>query len=398
MYYERTLSAVAKQCAASFKVLMVTGPRQVGKTTLLKHLMESDRTYVSLDDISAATLAQNDPELFFQMYQPPVFIDEVQRAPQLFPYIKLLVDKSEKRGSIWLSGSQQFSLMQNIAESLAGRVGILDLQGFSISELQRDITRPPYLPSFITEPCPVRGITEIFDAIVQGSYPQVHNGITDRNLFYSSYIRTYLERDVRQLLNISDESAFVTFLKVIASRTGQLINYNDIARDVGKTAKTIKAWMSILQTSGLIYILQPYYNNIGQRAVKTPKFYFMDTGLCCYLCGISSGEAALSIPMSGALFETYVVSEILKSYYHNGQNPHIYFYRNALQQEIDLIIEQNGKLYPVEIKQTGTPTEKMVKNFSVIGKDNYGLGSVICMADKFIPMNKEVYITPIDYI
>lgn len=400
MYYQRTLTKTVEQASKSFKVVLVTGPRQVGKTTLLEQIKERERVYVTLDDVQANALAQTDPALFFQTYRPPILIDEVQKAPQLFPYIKILADKSDKRGQFWLTGSQQFHLMKNISESLAGRVAVLDLQGLSQAEKQGEVEREPFLPALpLQTQRPIWDMHQIFDMIVKGSFPQLYeNPDMDTNLFYSSYIRTYLERDIRDIIRIIDENSFITFLKVLASRTGQELNYNSIAQDIGKTVNTIKSWTSILETSGLIYLLQPYTRNIGKRSIKTPKMYFLDTGLCCYLCGIPTGELLRNMPISGALFETYVVSEILKSYWHNGKRPFTYFYRDTSQKEIDLLIEENGKLYPIEIKQSANPQIQMTKSFSIIDEQQRDVGAIICMIDKLIPMNKEVYAIPASYI
>ncbi|MGH0052313.1 MAG: ATP-binding protein [Sphaerochaetaceae bacterium] len=402
MYYQRTLSETIKTATKAFKVILVTGPRQVGKTTLFTHLGEPDRTYVSLDDVEADALAQTDPALFFQTYQPPILIAEVQRAPGLLRYIKQIVDRTDEKGLFWLTGSQQFHLMKDVSESLAGRVVILDLQGFSQAEKLGDVQKVPFLPDIQGSQQQKRTILsakDTFDMIVKGSYPQLFDGITPWDLFYSSYLRTYLERDVREIINISNEAAFVRFLKVLACRTSQLLNYSDVSRDVGISVNTVKAWLSVLQTSGLIYLLQPYFaNNPGKRMVKTPKMYFMDTGLCSYLCGASSGEMALHSSMSGALLETYAVSEIVKSYWHNGRQAHLYFYRDTSQKEIDLLIEENGMVYPIEIKQTGSPTLSMAANFSLLNKERRATGAILCLSDKCIPMNKDVNIIPIGWI
>lgn len=398
MYYKRTLAKSLKQADKFFKVVLLTGPRQVGKSTLFEHIKEETRTSISLDDKEILMLAQEDPVQFFERFPPPILIDEVQKAPNLFSYIKQIVDGSDKKGQFWLTGSQQFHLMKNVSESLAGRVAILDLQGFSQSEKEQDETRPAFVPDIpLATKRQIWTALQTFDVIVKGSFPQLFDG-TPPNLFYSGYIRTYLERDVREILNISNENAFIKFLKVAAARTGQMLNYNDMARDVDVSVNTIKSWISVLETSGLIYLLPAYSNNMTKRAVKTPKLYFLDTGLCCHLAGITTAEMALTYSMSGALFETYVVSEILKSYWHNGERPFIYFYRDWAGKEIDLILEVNGKLWPIEIKQTSSPTPKMVQNFDVLAGKECGKGALICTANKFIPMNKDVNIIPVSYI
>jgi len=398
VYYKRTLSKCLKQATAFFKVVLVTGPRQVGKTTLLEHSRERNRTVVSLDDMDVLMMAREDPAHFFERFPPPVLIDEVQKAPNLFPYIKKIVDTSDAKGQFWLTGSQQFHLMRDVSESLAGRVAILDLQGFSQSEKGKDEKRPPFLPAIpLRTQRPVWSTQETFDVIVKGSFPQLFDG-TPASLFYSAYVRTYIERDVREIVNISNEHAFLKFLKVMASRTGQALNYNNVARDIEVSVNTVKSWVSVLETSGLIYLLPPYFRNLTKRATKTPKMYFLDTGLCCYLTGITTGEIALKHAMSGALFETYVVSEILKSYWHNGERPFAYFYRDTLGKEIDLILEKDGKLWPVEIKQTASPNPGMAQHFTVLASEERGKGALICTASKLLSMSKDVNVIPASYI
>ncbi|MCL2648925.1 MAG: ATP-binding protein, partial [Phycisphaerales bacterium] len=300
--------------------------------------------------------------------------------------------------SFWLTGSQQFHLMKNVSESLAGRVAILDLQGLSQSEKAKDETRPAFLPDIpLQTKRPVWSTQDAFDVIVKGSFPQLFDG-TPPSMFYSAYVRTYIERDVREILNISNEHAFLKFLKVMAGRTGQVLNYHDISRDIEISVNTVKSWVSVLETSGVIYLLPPYFRNLTKRAIKTPKMYFLDTGLCCYLTGITTGEMALNHSMSGALFETYAVSEILKSYWHNGERPFAYFYRDAQGKEIDLILDKNGKLWPIEIKQTATPNPKMVQSFDVLSASGRGRGALVCTANKLISMGNEVSVVPVSYI
>lgn len=398
MYYKRTLSESVNQANAFFKVILLTGPRQVGKTTLLERIKEPDRAYVSLDDMEARMMAQEDPAHFFERFTPPVLIDEVQKAPNLFPFIKRIADKSPKKGQFWLTVSQQFHLMKNVSESLAGRVAILDLQGFSQSEKAKDETRPAFRPDIpLQTRRPIWSALETFEMIVNGSFPQLVDG-TPPLLFYSAYVRTYVERDVREILNISNENAFLKFLKVIASRTGQVLNYNDIARDIEVSLNTVKSWISVLETSGLIYLLPPYFRNLAKRAIKTPKIYFLDTGLCCYLTGITTGETAMNHPMSGALFETYVVSEVLKSYWHHGERPFAYFYRDALGKEIDLILDRDGKLWPIEIKQTSSPNLKMARAFTVLANEACGKGALVCTANEFVSIGEDVNVIPASYI
>lgn len=401
MYIERTLIQTLKKASSTFPVVFVTGPRQVGKTTILEHCSEEDRTYVTLDDPQIRVLAKSDPALFFQRNTLPLLIDEVQYAPELFPYIKMIVDKEKKNGLIWLTGSQQFHLMKNVSETLAGRVAILDLQGLSQYEKFNKPFHFPFLPSKKLDKVDNLDLKTVYNIILKGSYPALYaQKDIDRVLFYSSYLRTYLERDVRDLIKITDEQKFITFLKVVAARTGQLLNYADIARDVDTSQNTIKAWISVLQTSGLIYLLQPYHTNLTSRAIKIPKLYFLDTGLCCYLSGWDTSQTLELGAMGGAIFETYVVSEIIKSYWHNGKQPQIYFYRDREKKEIDVLIEENGKLHPVEIKKTANPTVKDIKNFSTLNKIQKprGHGAVICFSENYIPLTDDVDIVPVSYL
>ncbi len=245
---------------------------------------------------------------------------------------------------------------------------------------------------------PVWSKQEVFEVIVKGSYPQLADG-TAVSMFYSSYLSTYLERDVKSVMNIADQAAFIKFLKVIASRTGQVLNYSDLARNIDVSAPTVKKWVSVLELSGLIYLLPPYSRNLSKRAIKTPKMYFLDTGLCCYLNGITNAQAAMNSPISGALFETYVVSEVLKSYWHHAETPYLYFYRDTDNNaQIDLIIDAQGKLWPIEIKLTSSPNLRMIRHFKVLDEKICGKGAVICTADKFIPMNKDAVIIPVSYV
>lgn len=398
MYYKRTISEVVSEASKYFKVVLLTGPRQVGKSTLLERARKEGRHYVTLDDNADLALAKEDPVAFFQAYPPPILIDEVQRAPELFMHIKRLVDTSDKKGQVWLTGSQQFHLMRGVSDSLAGRVAVLNMQGFSQAEKQKDAARAAFMPDMpLRTKRPAFTQEDVFAEIVRGSYPQLWDG-TPPQLFYSSYVSTYLERDVRDIMDVSNVSTFLRFLRVIAARTGQLLNYDNMARDVGVSAPTVKSWVSVLETSGLIYLLQPYSGNMTQRMIKTPKLYFMDTGLCCHLCGIHSAAAAMQGPMRGELFETYVISEILKSHWHHGLNPAVYFYRDTNQREIDLLIESQGKLWPVEVKLSSTPRVHMVRNFGVIDEALRGKGALVCTAEKLLPLGKDCVTIPVGYI
>lgn len=405
--YQRTMAHIIQRVNESFPVLLVTGPRQVGKTTLLEMCSDADRNYVTLDDLDARTLAQNDPGLFVQTYPPPLFIDEVQYAPALFSYIKIAVDKEKKNGMYWLTGSQKFHLMKGITESLAGRVAVLDLLGLSLAELdQRGGTSKPFLPSSEWQQyannttIKSASLMEIYKQIWTGSFPSVNAYSDTWDIFYRSYIQTYIQRDVKDVLNITDEITFYKFLGAVAARTGQLLNYTDLGRDVGIDSKTVKAWLSVLEVSGLVYLLRPYHNNLTKRVVKTPKLYFLDTGLCCYLTKWTEFKALEAGAMSGAILETFLVGEILKSYWHNGRTANIYYYRDLDQKEVDLIIESGDTLYPVEFKKTGTPSRTASKHFHVLKKlgKNIGSGVVLCFIAKPVPLSQEVTAIPISYL
>lgn len=401
MYFKRSLSNIVLKTSETFPVVLVTGPRQVGKSTLLEQIRAENRTYVTLDDPQISQLAQTDPALFLQTFQPPVLIDEVQYAPQLFPHIKMLVDKQKLKGMFWLTGSQPFQLMEKVSESLAGRVGILELQGLSQAE-KNQTEGMPFLPdTLMLNNRKPYNVNSIYKIILKGSFPELYaTPQLNKNTFYGSYIKTYIERDIRKLTNVQDERLFLTFLKVTAARTGQLLNYADIAKDVGVTEMTVKSWISLLITSGLVYLLQPYYNNMTSRAIKTPKLHFMDTGLCAYLCGWTSAETLSLGAMSGAIFESYVVSEIIKSYIHNNEQAQFYFYRDKEKHEIDLLIERDNVFYPIEIKRTAAPKEDDVKTFRLLQKMNVsaGRGAVVCLYDNLLPLNKDVQIVPIGYL
>ena len=406
--YKRTLARKLKEISKSFPVLLLTGPRQVGKTTLFEICASQKMQYVTLDDLDVRDLAQNDPGLFIQTYKTPLIIDEVQYAPQLFSYIKIAVDRERKNGMYWLTGSQKFHLMKGVTESLAGRVAIVDLLGFSNAEIEARENTKPFIPDVkwinmarknIKKP---KQLDAIYKQIWRGSFPKVNVDKKEltRQIFYSSYIRTYLQRDVKDILKISDENAFYNFISAVAARTGNLLNYNDLARDVGIDNKTAKSWLSVLETSGLVYVLNSYHNNLSKRLVKTPKIYFLDTGLCAYLTKWTDAKSLQNGAMSGAILETYIFAEILKSYWHNGVEPNFYYYRDADQKEIDLVIETAETLYPIEFKKTATPSKNSSKNFLELKKFNkkIGHGVVICFVEKDVSLSKDVTAIPVGYI
>lgn len=403
--YSRTMEKVIHQASNSFPVLLLTGPRQVGKTTLLEMCANKQMNYVTLDDLDSRTLAQTDPGLFIQTYAPPLVIDEVQYAPQLLSYIKLVVDRENKNGLFWLTGSQKFHLMRGISESLAGRVAILDLLGLSQCELNhRGPNAPAFLPTGkwldFAKNNQAKTLMETYGQIWLGAFPRVNEHKKSRDLFYRSYVQTYIQRDVKDILNITNEISFHKFLGAVAARTGQLLNYANLARDVDIDNKTVKSWLSVLEASGLIFLLHPYHSNITKRIIKTPKLYFLDTGLCAYLTKWTSSQTLEAGAMSGAILETYLFTEILKSYWHNGQEANFYYYRDLDQKEVDLLIESDDVLYPVEFKKTGTPSKTATKHFHVLKKlkKQIGQGAVICFVDKHIPLSDEVMAIPVGYL
>jgi len=401
MFINRALESMIKEVSNTYPILLVTGPRQVGKTTLLKHVADQTRKYVSLDDPVARQLAKEEPLLFLQRYEPPVIIDEIQYAPELLPYIKLHVDRKKNMGDFWLTGSQMFQMMKGVSESLAGRVGILPMQGLSLSELNgcpnefytTDTKRLLNRLNLAKK----MNLKEIYSRIYKGSMPAIH--ITEQNVerFYASYVDTYVQRDIRDLTQVADEMQFHRFLTACAARTSQMVNYSELAKDVGISSPTAKSWLSLLITSGIVVLVEPYFNNVLKRIVKAPNMYFMDTGLCAYLTRWTSSESLEVSAMSGAFFETFVVSEIIKSYLNAGKRPPVFYYRDSDQKEIDLIIENDGKLQPIEIKKSANPKKNASRHFSVLEKVGKEIteGSIICMSEDLSPLSKGVWAVPV---
>ena len=401
---DRTLSDTITRISKSFKVVLLTGMRQIGKSTLFEMLVNESRTYVSLDNLDIRLLAKTNPELFIQRYRPPVVIDEIQYAPELFTYIKIYVDSHRENGLFWLTGSQKFHLMQGVQESMAGRVAVLDMLGFSQKEIEnRACDVKPFLPScpdFTKRKTIVKQLQllDLYKVIFTGSFPQlIINQGEGRDIFLKSYLQTYIERDVRDFHGITNNIKFYNFIRAVAVRTGNLLNYSDLSRDVDIDLRTAQTWLAILERSGVVKLLYPYYQNITKRIIKTPKVYFLDTGLCVYLAGIDSVQALEASYLTGSILETYAFCEILKSYWHNGLEPNIYFYRDGDQKEIDFLFETNGMLYPAEVKKTAIPTKQDAKNFDLLKKlqKPIGHGAVLCLKSDYFPLSENVTVVPV---
>ncbi len=412
-YINRSTQKVVKEMAKAFPVVMITGPRQVGKTTMLKHIGEKFN-YVSLDNLKIRDLALNDPELLLENYEPPLIIDEFQYAPNLLSYIKIKVDEARFNNLTknknfdalyYLIGSQSFVSMKDISESLAGRVGIIEMNSLSFSELNGT-----YNDCFIPEieeltKKQINKVTskELFNRIFKGNYPELYvNKNISPEKFYESYVKTYIERDIRDLINISDEVKFMKFMTSMAVRTGEELNITTVANDAEISVPTASSYLSILVNTGLVILLEPFSNNVIRRTIKRPKAYFMDTGLACYLAKYPSAEILEASSYAGHIFETYVVSEIVKSYMNNGKDfkRYLFYYRDEKKREIDLIIDINQKLYPIEIKKGKNPNKDCIKNFDVLNKLNneIGKGIVLCMIDNIFPIDRNNYYVPISYI
>ena len=404
-YIKRHMEDKILELSQSWPALLLTGPRQAGKTTMLRELAQWEgrgREYVSLDDLNLREMAKSDPKLFLQLHKPPVLIDEVQYAPELFTYIKIHIDESHNPGDFWLTGSQIFRLMQDVQESLAGRVALLHMSPLSQRELE-GLPCVPFTTDFevLTQQSKlVRPLTapELFERLWQGCMPGLVSGqYSDRNVYYSSYLSTYIERDERELSGTLEALKFIRFITAVAARAGQMVNYKAIADDADIDQVTCKNWMNILETLGVIFLLHPYSNNVLKRTIKTPKLYFYDTGLVCYLTRWSSPEIAESGAMNGALLENYTVSEIVKGYQNAGLEPYIHYYRDRDAKEIDVILEGDGKLCPLEIKKTATPDKRLVRGFGVLEKAplQIGTSAILCTADQFGAFDRENLIVPI---
>ena len=413
MYIKRAAEETVKKVSRMFPVLLLTGPRQVGKTTLLQKLMEPERKYVTLDDPNVRYLAKKDPALFMQRYTPPVLIDEIQYATEILPYIKMSVDSSKRKGDFWITGSQVFQMMKNVSESLAGRVGIISLLGLSNAEIygydsEPYTTEPERLMKRLEEVKRL-GLNDLYARIFKGSMPALYADDTvDWETYYRSYVETYLQRDIRDLTQVADEMQFFNFMTVAAAHTSKPVIYEELASESGISAPTAKKWLSILVTSHIIALVQPYYNNVLKRVVRMPLMHFLDTGLAAYLLKWGNSEALEKGAMSGAFFESFVFSEIYKSYLNSGKEPPIFYYRDKDQKEIDLLLYQDGIVYPIEIKKAALPGKTAIKNFNVLGpietperfggmselKVDIGKGNVVCMTNDLLPLDKQNWCVP----
>ena len=405
MFINRHILPYLNRMKKQFRVLLITGSRQVGKSTLLKEKLLPDYEYISLDDFAELGTAQKDPALFFKNHPLPVIVDEIQRAPELFLQIKILADNTKDKGLIVLTGSQSYKLLSKAADSLAGRVCIINMTSLSLREKYKIDFNTEFLPTseyINSRKKTIKQYGNLWNHIWRGSMPELSDKSIEWEPFYRSYIRTYLDRDVADLINRKNLVKFHNFLQCLAARVGELFNADSIARDIGVTSKTIAEWTSILESSGVIRLLQPYERNVSNRAVKTPKVFFMDTGLVCFLVGWSSASVAMNGAMSGNLFENFIVSEVIKSYYNAGhETEKIRFYRDKDKKEIDLIIEKDNILYPIEIKKTAHPTSDMAKHFSVlsgISGVSVGQGCIICQCDHPLYLNENVISLPVEYV
>ena len=396
--YKREAEERILNVARTFKVLVVTGPRQVGKTTLLESLMPEGMTKISLDDEVLRNEAKNNPKFFLDTYKPPLFIDEVQYAPELFPYIKMIVDASPMKGQYWLSGSQAFNLMQGVSESLAGRAGIVEMNSFSYREIRRATeTGAVFNPQSFSETETV-STDEVFERIFVGGMPELYDEkAPSRNDFFSSYINTYIDRDVRQIKNIGNLEDFRRFLKDMALRNGKPLNYSDIAMEIGVSSVTVKTWVSVLIATGIITLLEPFYTKLLKRLTHMQEIVFMDSGLASYLAGFESVFGLQTSEYAGSYLEAYVIAELLKSYHNNGLQTNFTYLRNKESEEIDLIIERDLTLHPFEIKKTSNPKSEMIRNFRLLENmgGKVGKGGLICLYDKLLPLDEKNCILPI---
>lgn len=413
MYIPRDIEDLVVELSGEYAAVLVTGPRQVGKSTMLEHLIaetkgvpvgsrSSRRETVTLDDLTERALATSDPSLFLQLHEPPILIDEVQYAPELLLELKKRIDAGAPAGSFWLTGSQPFRLMKLAGESLAGRVAILPVSSMSQHEAFGTGAAAP-LPFDLTvlkarqaEYQPAN-MLELYDRMYRGAMPAIVSGDKSNvRVYYSSYLQTYIERDVRDLAGDVQVLSFLNFITAVAARCAQEVNISALCRDTGETAATVKAWLAILERSGIIFYLHPYSNNQLTRTVKTPKLYFHDCGLVAHLTRWEGPETMAVGAMSGAFMENYVVSELRKGYLARGEEPLLYYYRDRDAREIDMVLESDGELHPIEIKRSASPSPGMARNFSVLDRGSVprGAGAIICMAEKLGALDGRTFVIP----
>lgn len=398
--FEREALEVIKNINNTFKVLLVTGPRQVGKTTLLLNIKPDNMEYVTLDDEVLRNQAKNDPKLFLEEHPAPLLIDEAQYAPNLFSYIKMEVDQKQENGMYWLTGSQQFHLMKNVSESLAGRVGIVHLNSFTYSEIVKNNKKILFDPVNLKKADKI-DVNKLFEIIYKGGMPEFYkNKELNREIYFQSYMDTYISKDVRELTEIGSVESFKKFIVSVASRTGEQLNYSSLANDAGITVPTAKSWLSILISSGLVFLLEPYMSSKLKRITHIPKIIFMDTGFASFLAGWENAKVLQLSSNAGHYLETYIVSEIVKSYNAKGIRPNLSYYRDKEKNEIDLIIYKNNKIYPFEIKKTASPNKTMIKHFKMLEKSGkeIGTGGIICCYDNLMHLDEVNYIIPISSV
>lgn len=399
MYIKREIEPTIDAMLKQGKVVLVTGARQVGKTTVLKQHLGNDFNYVSMENPRDYLLAKEDAVLFFESKTLPLIIDEVQRVPELFSPIKWIVDQSEEKGRIVLTGLQTYHLMKGVSESLAGRIRILEMPGLSLRELSGNSSNPhPYIPEVMADSLN-SPLTDVWNLIHRGSMPELQDPNIDWDLFYTDCVATYLERDVRELVSVKNEAKFYSFMVACAARTGQLLNASDIANAVDVDHKTVKAWLSVLQASNIVRVIEPFWPNIDKRLTKTPKIFFMDTGLVCHLTRWTTPDQLRNGAAAGHIFETFVVSEILKSFMNSGKSLHdVWFYRDAKKREIDLAIRDGHILHPVEVKVSATVRKDAVKNFVCLENlpgYEVGFGHVVCQTSEPYLIARTVQAVPV---
>ena len=398
MYIKRHLEKEILSSSKGYPVVMITGARQVGKTTLLKQLAGKDRAFVSLDDPGSRLLAQNQPKLFLQEHTPPIIIDEIQYAPELLTYIKIVVDERNENGLFWLTGSQIFPLMKGVQQTLAGRVRLLQLSGLSQSELNGmdNLVFPATIEDLFKRVKDIRDNQTIFSKILHGGYPRLltQPAVTVEG-FYNSYLQTYIARDVREITNVMDTGKFLQFIALLATRTAQELNLAGLSRDLMIDGTTVRRWLNVLEMSGIVVSLPSFSTNLGKRIVKRPKIHFVDTGLVCQLLGIEDEEGLKKSPLVGSIFETWAVSEIYKSWWNDGRQARLSYYRDTNQKEIDLMIDRNGMLYPFEIKINFNSSHAF-KNFNVLDsiETPVGYGGLIHGADEIVPKKDNCWLIP----